>query len=59
MLGWIPARGQWQRRSEGSTSNAEEEAEDQHFSVGMDTHLPSVSHCCDDDDLTDDGRFFR
>ena len=34
----------------------EEEAEDQHFAVGMDADQPGIEHGADDDDLADDGR---
>ncbi len=59
MLGRIPARGQRQRGGEGSTGDTEEEAEDQHLSVGMNADLPGVGHGGDHDDLTDDRRLLR
>ena len=56
MFGRIPARGQRQRGGEGSAGDAEEEAENQHFGVGMHADLPGVGHGGDHDDLTDDRR---
>ena len=57
MLRRIPARGERQRGGERCAGNAEEEAEDQHFTVGMDAGQPGVSHRGDDDDLADDRGF--
>ena len=59
MFGRIPARSQWQGGGKRRAGHTEEQAENQHFGVGMHAHLPGVGHRGNDDHLTDDRRFFR